>query len=73
MKSDRKVKVYTIRIPLSEIDPIEELARDFHMSKNDVFRNALKLYAVLKYAEKNGKEVLIRDTKTGQIERLIFT
>lgn len=71
MGHDRKFKVYTLRIPIQEIDPIEKLSKELGKSKNDIFREALKLYAILKFAEKKGMEILIRD-KNGEIKQLIL-
>lgn len=71
MKPGRKYKAYTLRIPIQEVDPIEELSRELGKSKNDIFIEALKLYAILKFAEKEGMEILIRD-KNGEIKQLIL-
>jgi len=72
MTKGRKFKSYTMRVPISEMDPIEELAKEFNKSKASIIRDALKLYAILKFAEKHGKEILLRDPKTGEIEKLIL-
>ena len=68
-----KRKVYTIRFPQEQEDAIEELAKEFGITKAEVIRNALKTYAILKFAEKRGKRIILEDINTGEKEWLILS
>jgi len=72
-KRVRKRKVYTIRLPPDQGDVIEELANELGITKSEFIRNALKTYTILKFAEKNGKRLLLEDQSTGKMEWLILS
>ena len=67
-----KRKVYTIRLPPDQSDVIEELAKEFGITKAEFIRNALKTYAILKSVEKKGKRVILEDLNTGEKKWLIL-
>ena len=69
---EKKRKVYTIRFPQEQEDAIEELAKELGITKAEVIRNALKTYAVLRFAEKRGKRIILEDMNTGEKEWLIL-
>ena len=73
MKKEKKRKVYTIRFPPGQQDVIEELVKEFGVTKAEMIRQALKLYATLMMAQKKGKRILLEDEKTGEKEWLVLS
>ena len=43
------------------------------ITKSEFIRNALKTYAILKFAEKKGKRIILEDMNTGEKEWLILS
>ena len=73
MDEEKKRKVYTIRFPPGQQDVIEKLAEEFGVTKAEVIRQALKLYATLMMAQKKGKRIILEDEKTGEKEWLVLS
>jgi len=67
-----RVKHFSLTLSEEEEKKLTELASKLNKSKADILREALKLYAILKYAEGNGKEIILRDTRTGELEKLVL-
>jgi len=63
------VKHFSLTLSEEEEKKLTELASKLNKSKADILREALKLYYMLK---QDDKEILLRNSKTGEIERVIL-
>jgi predicted DNA-binding protein len=73
MSGSKQRKVYTIRFPPGQRDVIDELAKEFGVTKADVIRQALRFYAALMMAQKKKKRIILEDEKTGEREWLVLS
>ena len=64
-----RVKHFSLTLSEEEEKKLTELASKLNKSKADILREALKLYYMLK---QDDKEILLRNSKTGEIERVIL-
>ena len=64
-----RVKHFSLTLSEEEERKLTELASKLNKSKADILREALKLYYMLK---QDDKEILLRNSETGEIERVIF-
>jgi len=64
-----RVKHFSLTLSEEEEKKLTELASKLNKSKADILREALKLYYMLK---QDDKEILLRNSRTGEIERVIL-
>ena len=64
-----RVKHFSLTLSEEEEKKLTELASNLNKSKADILREALKLYYMLK---QDDKEILLRNSETGEIERVIL-
>lgn len=64
-----KKKTMTLNLSEEEMQHLEKWAAKTEMSKTAVMRQALKLYDLISFRAQDGKEMIFRDRKTGEIEK----
>jgi predicted transcriptional regulator len=65
-------KKITVNLADEVLDAAKELAQTHHVTLTEILRRAISTQAFLETAQREGKDVLLRDRETRELERVHF-
>ena len=72
LKSDKKVLAFQIRLSRKEYNIVSKYAEEFEKSKNDIVRDAIRLFGFIKELENQGFKIVAVNPKTNESKELVF-